>query len=223
MTPLLRSCGSLFGSTLLLEQNDKHDYALAGGPTELWDARHRPGSGVWRGHRVQIVNAGASAQAPSKDQDRLPDVDLAAGRTLLVSRAAPMRTRELRESKPDVAIVQIDAAATPQMYESTTQSADGLSVSDRRGALPAIVLVADPATWQSAWQLFAALRSSSTIVFDGCTAADVRALMNTRELPPLIDGHGHVLVVDPNGRFGRARLNPRSALGAGQSVGNAAS
>jgi S-DNA-T family DNA segregation ATPase FtsK/SpoIIIE len=223
MTPALRSCCSLFSSTILLEQNDKHDYALAGGPTELWDARHRPGSGVWRGHRVQIVSTGAGRRAPSKDPDRLPDVDLADGRTLLVSRAAPMRARELRESELAVEVVEIDGAATPQTYASKMQSADGLEVSDRHRPRPPIVLVADPATWQSAWQLFAALRSGSTIVFDGCTVADVRALMNTRELPPMIDGHGRVWVVDSNGRFRRARLNARSALGAGQRVGQAAS
>jgi hypothetical protein len=119
--------------------------------------------------------------------------------------------------------VEIDAAVTPQKVAAMTQPAEGLEVSDR-GAPPAsVVLAADPATWQSAWQLFAALRPGSTIVFDGCSAGDVRALLNTRELPPMIDGHDRVWVVDPYGRFGRARLNLRSGLGAGQRVGQAAS
>lgn len=231
MTPMLRTCGSLFSSTLLLEQNDRHDYALAGGPSGLYDGRHRPGSGVWRGHRVQIVSTGLSStglstttrSVPSEEPDYLPDVDLAAGRTLLVSRAAPMRARELRESDPSVEVVEIDATVTPQGFVSMTQPADGLEVSDRAAPLPSVVLAADPATWQSAWQLFAALRPGSTIVFDRCSVADFRALLNTRELPPMIDGPDRVWVVDSDGRFWRARLNPRSGLGTGQRVGQAAS
>jgi S-DNA-T family DNA segregation ATPase FtsK/SpoIIIE len=226
MTPLLRSCGSLFSSTLLLEQNDKHEYALAGGPSELSDARRRPGSGVWRGHRVQIVSTGlVSAGRPvqANEPERVPDVDLAAGRTLLVSRAAPMRARELREFNPAVAVVEIDAAVTPQTLASITQSTESLDVSDRTAPPASVVLAADPATWQSAWQVFAALRPGSTIVFDDCTVADVRALLNTRQLPPMIDGQDRVWVVDQEGRLSRARLNVRSGLGAGQRVGQTAS
>jgi S-DNA-T family DNA segregation ATPase FtsK/SpoIIIE len=226
MTPMLRSCGSLFSSTLLLEQNDKHEYALAGGPSELYDARRRPGSGVWRGHRVQIVSTGlVSAGRPvqANEPERVPDVDLAAGRTLLVSRAAPMRARELREFNPAVAVVEIDAAVTPQTLASITQSTESLDVSDRTAPPASVVLAADPATWQSAWQLFAALRPGSTIIFDDCMVADVRALLNTRQLPPMIDGQDRVWVVDQEGRLSRVRLNVRSGLGAGQRVGQTAS
>jgi S-DNA-T family DNA segregation ATPase FtsK/SpoIIIE len=226
MTPMLRACGALFSSTLLLEQNDKHDYALAGGPSELYDARRRPGSGVWRGHRVQIVSTGvegAGRSIPAQRAEHIPDVDLAAGRTLLVSRAAQMRARELREFNPAVAVVEIDAAATPQTFATATQSTASLEVSERNAPQASVVLVADPATWQSAWQLFAALRSGSTTVFDECTVADVRALLNTRELPPMIDGQDRVWVLGQDGRLTRARLNVRSGLGAGQRVRQAAS
>jgi hypothetical protein len=96
-------------------------------------------------------------------------------------------------------------------------------VSERNAPQASVVLVADPATWQSAWQLFAALRSGSTTVFDECTVADVRALLNTRELPPMIYGHDRGWVLGQDGRLTRARLNVRSCLGAGQRVRQAAS
>ena len=69
----------------------------------------------------------------------------------------------------------------------------------------AIALVADPDAWQSQWPLLARLRPKASLVFDGCTLAQVRATMHSRVLPPATERH-HVLVCDPAQEFARARM-----------------
>jgi hypothetical protein len=67
------------------------------------------------------------------------------------------------------------------------------------------LLIADPETWQSQWNLFATLRTALPILFDGCGTADFRALSRLRALPPPIaPGSAAVWLLTPDGRVERA-------------------
>ncbi|MEO8908217.1 MAG: hypothetical protein ABI310_09095, partial [Microbacteriaceae bacterium] len=67
------------------------------------------------------------------------------------------------------------------------------------------VLVGSPDSWQARWGLFAALRGRSTVVFDGCSVAQLRSLLQTREVPPLIAGPDRAWSCTPDGTIRRAR------------------
>ncbi|HEY5225119.1 MAG TPA: hypothetical protein VIJ18_18990, partial [Microbacteriaceae bacterium] len=62
-----------------------------------------------------------------------------------------------------------------------------------------------PDGWQARWSLFSAMRGRCTVVFDGCSVAQLRALLQTREVPPLIAGPDRVWIRTPDGMIRRAR------------------
>lgn len=213
LTPLLRGPSSLFTSTLLLEQNDKHDYALAGGPPALYDSRHRPGAGVWRGNRMHVASAanGATiqpAQATAVDERdaHVPVVDIGAGGVIVVSRSPAARARALRASGITREVVELTAVGGAAAIELAETSARAIDVSGAPDTGSGHVIVGDPDSWQSSWSLFGTLKHTSTLLFDGCSVTDVRALLHTRELPPLIDSPDRVWVMRPGDRFRRGRM-----------------
>ena len=64
------------------------------------------------------------------------------------------------------------------------------SVSRSPGRSICAAIIGDPDAWQSAWSLLGRLRPSATVVFDGCTLAQVRAVLHARVLPPAtLPGH----------------------------------
>jgi len=211
MTPLLRACCSLFASTLLLEQKDKHEFVLAGGVPELYDDRHRPGSGLWRGHRIQVARAsGQTCVGDPSSADGAPAVpafELPAGPVIVVSRTPAARARALRESSVAATVVELGDAGHSATDAANALEVSALGMTTGREGQTTTVLVADPATWQGAWPLYSSLARAGTIVFDGCAVADVRGLLHSRTLPPLTAGPDRVVVRDQDGRMRRARFN----------------
>ncbi len=69
------------------------------------------------------------------------------------------------------------------------------------------ILVGDPQLWQGHWGLIASALRSNTVVFDGCSIADLRALTGRRELPPPFDrGERPMWSLTPGGDYRRARF-----------------
>jgi S-DNA-T family DNA segregation ATPase FtsK/SpoIIIE len=69
------------------------------------------------------------------------------------------------------------------------------------------VLAGSPADWQAQWGLFAVARSSGPVVFVGCSVAEFRALVGTRQLPPpLGPTPGAAWILERDGRIIRSQL-----------------
>ena len=60
----------LFGQTVVLRHPSRSDLVQAGERARLWRADDPPGSGQWRGRRVQFVDAGPSLPRRSRGDDR---------------------------------------------------------------------------------------------------------------------------------------------------------
>jgi hypothetical protein len=139
----------------------------------------------------------------------VPDFDLPLGCTALVTRFAASRASVLL-GLSGVDVIELGregtaAQASDALAVSDNGRHDGDNAGDSRGEEPRTVVVGDPHAWQSAWPVFSALRSRGTVVFDGCTVADVRGLQHDRELPPLIDGDDRVWFAAAGSALARAR------------------
>ncbi|MDP3209056.1 MAG: cell division protein, partial [Rhodoglobus sp.] len=87
-----------------------------------------------------------------------------------------------------------------------------VALSDTAGDLRQLVrrgtiLIGEVEEWQSRWGALASLRSVAEIIFDGCSAADYRALTRSRLLPPPISA-GVCWRFNEDGTASRVRLPP---------------
>jgi S-DNA-T family DNA segregation ATPase FtsK/SpoIIIE len=198
----LHGVAALCGQRLLLGMNSRHEHVVAGGDPAVHHGGSGPGSGSWQGLRVQVaitqVRAGRGHRA-------LRSTQLAATRRpLAVVTSRPRRFAELLrrydarfEAPGAISGVTAGAAAA-----HPPQPVDQLSVAPRVGAI-----LGEPDEWQAQWGALSALRSTHTIVVDGCSVAEFRAVTRIRALPPPLDAHGaEFWVVAPDGRVGRGRL-----------------
>jgi S-DNA-T family DNA segregation ATPase FtsK/SpoIIIE len=70
-----------------------------------------------------------------------------------------------------------------------------------------VILVADPDIWQSHWTLLGTIQRTASILFDGCSLADLRSLLRSRELPPPFPaGVRPLWLRTPEGEVSRATL-----------------
>lgn len=194
----LAHLGPLFSGHLLLRLPSRQDHVMAGGDPGLFDERMPPGGAVWHGHRVQIAWPGDRRLGGGSDIDTAPPVAFLPGsRYLVVSRAPRSRADRLRAALGSTAAVTELAGARP--------ATDALVVEN---AAAASVVVGDPDAWQAQWALLASLRPNATMIFDGCSAADVRAIARPRTLPPpLGPGLDRVWLCDGEGSLSRGRLS----------------
>ncbi|TAM67620.1 MAG: hypothetical protein EPN48_13390 [Microbacteriaceae bacterium] len=235
VTAALRCAAGLFPDTVLLRQPSRQDHVLAGAPAELYDEAARPGSGVWRGNRIQLArrqesraaNAHSGRRAAPVDPDgrqRPPAVRWVDGTTVVVTRSPAARLRSLRghgagsrgagsrgagSRGAGIEVLDVESAA-----DCAEESGAGLSDAGKSGDLRVLdgsqrstrsVLVGSIAGWQARWGLFTALRGRCTVVFDGCSVAQLRELLQTREVPSLVAGPDRVWVRTPDGTIRRAR------------------
>lgn len=192
----LHGVAALCGSRLILRMPSRHEHVLAGGPPAEFLERASSGAGYWCGHRIQIFAGPPTRPRPEEPRARL--IDLAADRLAVVS-ASPQRcAAELRELAPDRRVTVLEAGR----YDAV----DGATIEVSSGGAPDI-LVADPEVWQSQWSLFAALRRSNDLLFDGCSLPEFRALTRSRELPPpFARGERALWLMSPDGGLARGRL-----------------
>jgi S-DNA-T family DNA segregation ATPase FtsK/SpoIIIE len=213
---------ALFGDCLILRMTSRQDHVMAGGEQSVFDGSARPGAGTRHGRRVQLafsesptgdVDAPVSEAGPGRGagpvrgagpgRGNAPPIRFTAGQSyLLITRAPARRTVELSAA----------LGGTARVIELGAQPPDAPVLDARagepRGDEGAVIVVGDPEAWQAHWTILGTLRAHATLVFDGCSLADVRAIARRRELPPpLGPGPDRVWLCDPEGRFSRARLS----------------
>jgi S-DNA-T family DNA segregation ATPase FtsK/SpoIIIE len=206
----LRSVAGRFGERLLLRQADKQEHVLSGAPADLYDPSAPPGRGVWheRAAQVALTDVPASESERPSAARRPPTLAFPpASLTLVVTRSPGVLVRRLRAAFAEVDVVDLADTGTglgrtsPESVVPAPESGSVRVTEDR----PAVVVVGDADAWQANWALLGRLRQRSTLVFDGCTLAQVRAILHARVLPPPAEA-GHVIVCDASMEFTRARL-----------------
>ena len=130
--------------------------------------------------------------------------------TVVVARSPGTVAARLRHAVPGLDVIDLTdpggasraADASLIGHDTASTATGGLTVAER--ARPTAI-IGDPDAWQSAWSLLGRLRPAATVVFDGCTLAQVRAVLHARVLPPATLP-GHLLVCDQALEFSRARM-----------------
>lgn len=181
-----------FGERVLLRHPTRSDLVQAGGAGELWRASDVPGAGQWRGRRVQLVAAPTPKATPGRV---VPQLELRAGPVHAVVSARPRADAgALRSLGHAVLLLAPGGEAAARLAVDTAAT---------RGE-PAPVVVGDVEGWASNWSLAASIREDAVVVVHG-GAAEYRALVRDRMLPPLLDdGLGQCWVVRPGQAPGRA-------------------
>lgn len=180
-----------FGSRLLLRAASREELVLAGGDGSRFDPRAAPGSGWWDGAEVQVAlpAGGAPRSVPARPPRR---IEVPAGGALAVVAALPRRLAEGWDP------------ARVRVVRLGEQDA-GLPIVDpgRR------VLIGDPDAWQADWPALSHARRDLSMVFVGCSVADLRAVARIRDVPPPLR-RDEVWLVE-GGRVERAILDvPRT-------------
>lgn len=204
VTPGIQSVVAQCDSRLFLRMQNRQEHLLAGADPAHYSAELSPGGGTWRRHRVQV------ARAPSEPVSPPSSAPLAGSRIewplqpaqgfALVAPDAPATAERIRSAgdpaMTDLAIVDVS--------DQWDQSDRGLEVT---AGAQAQILVGNPASWQSQWSLFAAARARGPVVFAGCTVAEFRTLVGTRQLPPpLGPAPGAAWILARDGSVVRAQL-----------------
>jgi S-DNA-T family DNA segregation ATPase FtsK/SpoIIIE len=190
----LHGLATLCASRLVLRMTDRADHALAGGDGE-YVANLPPGSGHWHGDLVQVVLA--PTPHPESATPRAVTVDAATEEFAVVSPRPQAMAERLRELAPGRPVVVIEAPAFGMPRDEVARSPAGEGV----------ILVADADAWQSQWAVFGPLQRSRSVLFDGCSLAEFRALTRSRELPPPFPrGERALWIRTPDAEVNRARL-----------------
>ncbi|MFF2275057.1 FtsK/SpoIIIE domain-containing protein [Agromyces sp. NPDC058126] len=175
-----------FGVRLLLRHPTRAELAQAGGAGELWRAAEVPGSGQWRGRRVQVVDAPRpQVPSPARPVEHVPMLEIEPGARIALVTTSPTPDAEVLRGvgrSPVVLGPHADAA---------TLAALG------RGDAP-IVAVGSAEAWAAQWSLLPTIRETATILVRG-GASEYRALIADRALPPLLDEGGAQLWLRPPG------------------------
>jgi S-DNA-T family DNA segregation ATPase FtsK/SpoIIIE len=199
----LHSVVGLCDSRIVLRLPSRQDHLIAGGTATSFTSDAQAGSGEWKGSRLQVALSGQSPRRPVPVAVPMPTptptLELAGRRAVIAVSTRPQGfAARLRSASPDSEIVELAGASGAKA---------GLEILESGHP---VVVVGDPQAWQSSWALLGALRSTATMVFDGCTVADVRAVTASRQLPPpLADAPGALWLLEPDGRFSRATAPDR--------------
>jgi S-DNA-T family DNA segregation ATPase FtsK/SpoIIIE len=171
---LAQALRDAFGERVLLRHPTKSDLVQAGGAGELWRARDVPGAGQWRGHRVQLI---AAPDRPANPCRAVPQLRLVAGRVHAVSSARPRADAD--------ALLSLGHAVLLLAPGGEVAARTAIDAAAARGESPP-VLVGDADAWAASWSLAASIREEAVVVVHG-GAAEYRALVRDRALPPLLD------------------------------------
>ncbi|MHA7987103.1 FtsK/SpoIIIE domain-containing protein [Rathayibacter sp. CAU 1779] len=202
-----------------------HAEGSNGSPGEIGSHPARPTSGS--------APAPAGAPASSAVPARTVPLAFGSGTVTLVVTAAPAEAaRRVRAADTEVEVIALDELDPRRSLGATTSLADGVVRKGARpvtglaadlfggpdegpanaanpGSLrvsngnPPTVIVGDPDAWQAQWSLLGRLRPRASIVFDGCSLAQIRSTLHSRVLPP-VTAAGRLLVCDSSGTFARA-------------------
>ncbi|WP_243063663.1 FtsK/SpoIIIE domain-containing protein [Humibacter sp. RRB41] len=207
----LRSVAGHFGERLVLRQADRQEHVLAGAAAEFYDQAAPPGRGVWRGLLAQVVlveDEAVSRQETSGVGPRVSAVERlafpAGTTTIVVSRAPGVVARRLRASAQGLRVVELADVREDSFSPQADAPVSPTAIAVRAQSEP-MAIVGDADAWQSRWQLMTRLRRDGSIVFDGCTLAQVRGILHSRVLPPATLP-GHALIYTRDGEFRRVTV-----------------
>ena len=163
-----------FGQTVLLRHPNRSDLVQAGGAGRLWRDDDPPGSGQWRGRRVQFLDA-----APARSHPPMPPAQLEldpAGFTAIVT-ASP---------RTDAAALRA-LGHEPVLLEPAGDAAARVAVAARdRAAGTALLVVGDADAWLANWALTRQAREDAVIIVHG-DRREYRVFATGTEVPPLLD------------------------------------
>ncbi|MCU1571624.1 MAG: hypothetical protein JWR33_2365 [Naasia sp.] len=204
--PPLRSLRPAFARTLLLRL-DRDEHALLASRGERHDPELRPGGGWWDGLRLQAAQSPMASPAGGECAPVLLDASLAAALDpvadplVLVTASPSLRIGQLAGHVGDRRVLDLRSAAPP---------AAGLDGS---------LVVLDPAAWQASPALWALLERR-TLLLDGVSVAEFRAITRRRELPPPLaprEGRGWLVAPEQPARRVEVRWTGDQAASAASS------
>jgi S-DNA-T family DNA segregation ATPase FtsK/SpoIIIE len=163
-----------FGARVVLRLPARSDVVQAGGAGELWRARDVVGAGQWRGQRLQVVAAPAMSASPTA---LVTGLDFGEAGSHAVVSAMPRADAETIRMLGHRAILLAPGAETAARAALDIAAGSGQA---------APILVGDADAWASSWAVAATIREQSVIVVHG-GAAEYRALVRDRTLPPILD------------------------------------
>ncbi len=187
LTGALQSLLPAFDDRLVLRLADRAEHVALVGSATAWDPHAVPGRGHWRGTTVQLALPAEEPVLGAGLRHEPPQLE----RPLAIVTVRPAQlARALVEH--GLAYHELDPAA----------SSDAITVGRATGAV-----VGHPEAWRSAWSAFAAVRGTHDVLFDGCTASDLRAITGERRLPPPLEDPARTgWLLSTDGRLRRATV-----------------
>lgn len=205
----LHTLAALCGSAMVMRMSSRAEHVAAGGESGHYDPALPPGGARWLGARIQVFSVGNQSVAAAGRQANSPV-------TVARSRHAGARSECIAPPRPVVVVSTAPARFSRVLAATRPHSRITLLTARRPGDDPPALVVdngdvvaGDPQLWQAHWTLLAEALRSSTVLFDGCSLADLRAVTGRRELPPPFDrGERPLWALSPGGDYQRARLGP---------------
>lgn len=163
-----------FGRLLLLRHPTRADLVHAGGSGDLWREQDPPGSGQWRGRRVQLVEA---PPPPAEGHDAPRALDLGGARVVAMVSASPRADATALRS----------AGFDPLLLDAVGDSEVRAELARRLAdAAAGCLIVGDADAWAANWSIAALMREQATIVVHG-GPREYRTLAAGTPIPPLLD------------------------------------
>jgi S-DNA-T family DNA segregation ATPase FtsK/SpoIIIE len=200
-----------FARQLLLRHPTRADLVHAGGSGDLWRDHDPSGSGQWRGHRVQLVEA---PPLPGERHEALPPLDLAGPRVVAVVSASPRADASaLRAAGLDPLL--LEPLGDTVVRTALARHAGHADAPGDADAAARCVVVGDADAWVANWSIAALVREQATIVVHG-GPREYRTLAPGPSLPPLLDDAAtQCWLLEPAADARRAGWPPGSATQTG--------
>jgi S-DNA-T family DNA segregation ATPase FtsK/SpoIIIE len=200
-----------FARQLLLRHPTRADIVHAGGSGDLWRDQDPPGSGQWRGHRVQLVEA---PPLPVERHEALPPLDLAGSRVVAMVSASPRADASaLRAARLDPLL--LEPLGDTVVRTALARHAGDADAPGDPDAAARCVVVGDADAWAANWSIAALVREQATIVVHG-GQREYRTLAPGPSLPPLLDDAAtQCWVLEPAADVRRAGWPPGPAMQTG--------
>jgi len=163
----------LFGSTALLRHPTRSDLLHAGGVGSLWRADDPPGSGQWRGRRIQFVDA---PSWPAEPVASAPALQLDRDGTWAIVSSSP---------RSDAATLRA-LGHEPMVLEPADAAIRAALAAPAGGARHPLLVIGDADAWMANWALTGLMREEASVVVHG-GPREYRVFAPGPALPPLLD------------------------------------